>query len=202
MNSRPKNPNKKDKREIALLFLGILVFAAIGLAEQSPEDCTACQFSLSLNEPVKPVVTGPEDIVKRVFILPQPDSPVEVTAIDFEGTIISFSYGRLSKKFCHKIKLRNRTDRLIRQAEVTIPIVFVQQSSGGSASGSGARLSTAAPEGLPPGQEVEVVTCRRGFGTGSAPHDNFRLAVMVDWVEFAGCRYYPAVHIPRQLYRQ
>ncbi|MFQ5777441.1 MAG: hypothetical protein ACE5IP_05490 [Terriglobia bacterium] len=179
------------------MFLSALgLMGAWLLAREQPEDGQACRFTLSA-EPTQPVISGPQDIASRVRVLAQPESPVEITAIDFEGTLLSVHRGTIWKEFCHRAKLRNRSDRLVKDAHVDIAIVFVPRGMKG---GSSVSLSRRVPQGLAPGQEVEVVNCGGGGGSGSAPHDNFRLLVAVDWVDFAGCRYYPPLHIPHRLH--
>ena len=63
------------------------LFAVVGLASlalgvppthQQPEPADSCHFAVS-QETTKPTITGPErDITPLVYIVDQPDSPVEI----------------------------------------------------------------------------------------------------------------------------
>jgi len=43
-------------------------------------------------EPAQPTVKGPEDIVPLVYVVEQPDSPIEVVSADLTGTWLSVSH--------------------------------------------------------------------------------------------------------------
>src|SRR5437879_9163196 len=90
--------------------LGIPVFAGLLLVGQ-PQGSESCKFSV-LGELTKTAVTGPEDVVRLVRVIEQPDSPVEVVAIDFEGTWVAVHNERYSYGERCKYRIRNRSSRL------------------------------------------------------------------------------------------
>src|SRR6266436_5724406 len=62
----------------------LLLMGSFGLAQQQQHDDDACKFSVQ-GDPVHATVTGPEDILPLVYVIEQPDSPVEVVSVDLEG---------------------------------------------------------------------------------------------------------------------
>jgi hypothetical protein len=69
------------------------LFALVGLASlargvsptvQQPEPGDACHFTVS-RETTKPTISRPEDITPLVYIIDQPDSPVQIVSLDLAG---------------------------------------------------------------------------------------------------------------------
>ena len=74
---------------ITLTFLAFLFLASnFGAAQQQTDD--SCGFVLQ-GEPTQPTVKGPDDIVPLVYVVEQPDSPLEVVSVDLEGMWPSIS---------------------------------------------------------------------------------------------------------------
>ncbi|MFQ5777440.1 MAG: hypothetical protein ACE5IP_05485 [Terriglobia bacterium] len=116
----------------ALSFLSLLLLAsALLLAGDKPDDAETCEFTLS-GEPTQPTITGPDDIVPRVRILAQPDSPIELLAVDFEGTFLWLRNDEFTWEPRCKIKIRNRSDQLVEDFSVSVHL----HSSGGGVGGS------------------------------------------------------------------
>jgi len=173
------------------LFLSLAMLAA---GQQSADSGAAlnasCKFTVSDVEPAKPVITGPDDVVKLVHVIEQPDSPVEILSADFSGTSVSISQGQKTHKDCWTIRIRNRSKRLIVDLSL---ITRVMDSSR-----EGAGIVPRARQGLAPGQEVELRNCGSG-GSGGARDNQVRLIVGVEWVRFDGCEYFPSRRIPSSL---
>lgn len=173
-------------RTACLLLASVLLTGSLSWAEQEEQ---ACKFSVR-GEPSKPTVTGPADVVSRIRMLDQPESPIEIASLDLEGTVLSFAHGRLYEQFCTKLKVRNRSDRVIQKAMIMIHGVFTPPGSGGFV---GTELFI---KELTPGKETELVSCPERGTSGSASNDNFSLLVTVESVDFPGCRYFPSIRIP------
>jgi hypothetical protein len=60
---------------------------------QAPQTADSCRFTLS-GELAKPTISGPEDITALVHVVEQPDSPVEILAIDFKDSWLSVAHER------------------------------------------------------------------------------------------------------------
>ena len=168
-----------------LLFAISIMFFPIDAppTNQDSANSDACKFELSTSSG-KPSVTGPDEVVQLVRVLDQPDSPVELTAIDFKDSWISIYDGRFTKRLRCTMKLRNRSDQLIHAVEVEF---------GGTVGGSGAHTKMA----IPPGQEVEIKGCGVG-GTGAIGSRTPQILVTVKWVSVGACDYLPSVRIPHE----
>lgn len=177
----------------AISFLGLCVLAcALPMAAEDPEETNACQFSVT-GEPSKPVVKGPDNVVPLVHIVHQPDSPLEILSIDFEDSYLFLGNERFVWERRCKAVVRNRSDEVIEDAEIR---EFLLDAHGGV--GSGGKLDRRSLQALRPGQETQIRACG-GKGYGGAKGDTVRIIVAVSSVDFAGCRYYPSMHVPRRL---
>ncbi len=175
--------------KIMLTFLGLLLLmVTFGAARQQQHGSESCGFALQ-GEPTHPTVTGPDDILPLVYVVEQPDSPIEVVSVDLTGMWLSISSEQHTERDCAKYKIRNRSDRLVQGFGIELMVASV----GGA---SGFEAQSASP--LPPGQTVEVQSCGGG-GHGNAPENHVRLLVYVHSVNFGDCFYRPSVRIPRSL---
>ncbi len=176
-------------RLMFLVFLLLVVSFGLGLARQTQQGSNSCGFAVQ-GEPTPPTVTGPDDIVPLVYVVEQPDSPIEVVSVDLTGMWLSVANEQTTVKDCAKYQIRNRSDRTVQKSE----IMLMLSTAGGAGSGSGALTSSS----LAPGQSVEVKSCNSG-GHGSAKDNYVRLLVYVHSVDFGECFYRPSVRIPRSL---
>ena len=165
----------------------LLLLGGFGIAQQQ-HDNEACQFGVG-GDPVHATVTGPEDLLPLVYVIEQPDSPVEIVSVDLEGMWLSVSGEQHTARDCAQYKVHNRSDRTIQRFEV---MLNVSAASGGG--GSGAQSSSP----LPSGQTVEIKACGVR-GRGGAPGNHVRLLVFVRSVDFGDCLYRPSLRIPRSL---
>ena len=75
--------------KIMLTFLGLLLLmVSFGVARQQQHTSESCDFAVQ-GEPAQPTVQGPDDIVPLVYVVDQPDSPIEVVSVDLTGMWLS-----------------------------------------------------------------------------------------------------------------
>ena len=167
-----------------------LLALSVATATQQPEDPASCRFKVSESN-AKPTITGPEDIVAMTYVIEQPDSPVEIAAMDFKDSFVSIVNEQFTEELRCTAKVRNRSDRQVRGFDIE---TYVTKAVGIAGPGFGAvgRMQT-----LAPGQEMEIHACGGG-GNGAAPENRVRLVVFVSTVEMDGCAYMPSKRYPRQ----
>jgi hypothetical protein len=170
----------------AIFSTALLLVGVMGVAQEPPKPANdACKFTVQ-EEPAVPSVTGPDDIIPLVYVVEQPDSPIEILSVNLDGTWLSVSNNRYTAHHCAKYQIRNRSDQTIRFAEIML------EFNGGG--GFGATIS----EPISSGQTVEVKACNGG-GHGSAPENSVKLLVSVQSISFGDCMYRPSVRIPKTL---
>lgn len=175
--------------KIMLTFLTSLLFVlTIGVARQRNSG-VSCGFAVQ-GEPAQPTVQGPDDIVPLLYVVEQPDSPIEVLSVDLTGMWLSVAHKQHTERDCAKYWIRNRSDRNVQEFEIMLMLSTVAGAGGGSGTVSSAPL--------PPGQAVDVESCSTR-GNGSAKNNYVRLLVYVDKVDFEDCHYKPSLRIPRSL---
>ena len=167
--------------------LALVVVSFVGARRQQADDTQSCGFSVR-SELSHVAVTGPDDIVPLVYVVKQPDSPLEIVSINFEGTWLSVSDERWTEKTCATFEFRNRSDRAIYGFGTEIAFNHVP----------GATHVPRSPSPLSPGQTVEYKACN-GSGSGGAPGNQVRILVSVTGVDFGDCFYGPSVRIPHSL---
>jgi hypothetical protein len=176
------------KTVLILLSFSLLIFT-LGMARPRQHASESCGFTVQ-GEPGHPTVTGPDDIVPLVYVVEQPDSPVEVVSVDLAGMWLSVSHEQHTERDCAKYRIRNRSDRTVQDFEIMLMLSTTAGAGGGSGTGHSSPL--------PAGQAVDVESC--GIrGNGSAKDDYVRLLVYVDKVDFEDCHYKPSLRIPRSL---
>jgi hypothetical protein len=174
-------------RIILTFFASLLLACAFGTAGQQNSDAS-CGFVLE-GDSSHPSIKGPDDIVPLVYVVEQPDSPIQVLSVDLEGMQLSISNERHSEKDCAKYTVRNRSNRTVQKFAVMLHLA--------TAGGSGA---TGTPHSSPlaPGQTVDINSCG-ATGSGSAKNNYVRLLVYVDAVDLGDCYYKPSIRVPRTL---
>jgi hypothetical protein len=161
---------------------------------QQPQHTDSCRFTISAST-AKPTITGPEEVTALVYVVEQPDSPVEIVAADFKDSFVAVSNERFTEQLRCTLKIRNRTDQWIRR--LNIMVLMASASLEGAGAGSGLEAPGRA-QSLAPGQEVEVQGCGGG-GNGSATGNHVRIVVFVGRVDLDDCFYVPSKRYPRQL---
>lgn len=155
---------------------------------QAPQTADSCHFTVS-GELAKPTISGPEDITALVHVVEQPDSPVEILAIDFKDSWLSVAHDRVTEQLRCTMKIRNRSDQQVKALSLHV-IVGPSPSAG---QGTGFEGSPGPAEGrrLAPGQEADIIGCGGG-GSGGAPGNHIRIFVYVSRVDWDGCLYVPS----------
>jgi hypothetical protein len=170
-------------------FLAVLLLTgSLGIAQQQQHDSDACKFNVQ-GDPIHAAVAGPEDILPLVYVVEQPDSPVEIVSIDLKGMWLSVSGEQHSERDCARYAVHNRSDRVVQRFVIMLTI-------GGTGGAGGAGANSSSP--LAPGQTVEIKACGVG-GHGGAPGNHVRVLVSVHSIDFGGCFYRPSLRIPRNL---
>jgi hypothetical protein len=174
---------------IAVTFLSFsLLMFIFGADSPQQRASESCGF-LVQGESAHPTVTGPDDISPLVYVVEQPDSPIEVISVDLSGMWLSIANEQHTERNCATYKVRNRSDRPVQDFDVELS-VSVFHGGGG--------FGTHPSSSLAPGQTVEIKSCGGG-GQGGAPENHVRLLVSVQSVNFGECFYRPSVRIPRSL---
>ena len=155
---------------------------------QAPQTVDSCHFTVS-GELANPTISGPEDITALVHIVEQPDSPVEILAIDFKDSWLSVAHERVTEQLRCTMKIRNRSDKQVKALSLLV-IVGPSPSSG---QGTGFEGFPGRAEGrrLAPGQEADIIGCGGG-GSGSASGNHIRIFAYVSRVDWDGCLYVPS----------
>ena len=175
--------------------LGLFLLAstlALALPKQSqplpPPDPSACAFTIH-GDPARATIKGPDDIVPLVYVVEQPDSPIEITAVDLTGMSLYVANNEFTIKSCEKYTVRNRSDRIVEDVLVQLAINHVP---------GGHLMGRVLKSPLTPGQSTEMAFCNGG-GRGGARDNRVRVLVSVSEVRFSGCVYSPSTRIPRSL---
>jgi len=124
----------------------LLVIGSFGVAQQQQHDSDACGFTVQ-GQSRHATVAGPDEIVPLVYVVEQPDSPIEIVSVDLQGMWLSVSNEQHTEQDCAKYRVHNRSDRVIQQFNVVLLV-------GGINDGGGSGAHSSSP--LAPGQTVEI----------------------------------------------
>ena len=173
-----------------ILALASLMHAPAQAAK--PPD--ACEFAIVHQVPEAFALTGPDEIVTRVRLFRQPDSPIVITAADFSEMRLDVAPGRYNWEGPHSMEILNVSDRPVHDIHFGAFITWAG-TSGGSDHGIGRWQYLQA---LAPGQRVTVV--RKGGGeSGSSPRGNdVTVDLSVKSVSIGECQFRHALALPPQ----
>jgi hypothetical protein len=172
----------------ACLALAVVVVVAIPAAAQTPGTSAPCAFALN-GTLGTPQVIGPPDLVGRLSIVPQPDSPIEIQAVDMTNMRVHTGGGSYGVDWGseYTVTLRNRSDQPVYGVAW---MVGVRIGEGGKLEGaSGLNWKGT----LMPGETI--LTTARNDGTrgwSADPTDVVTLLARVDRVRFRDCEYLPS----------
>jgi hypothetical protein len=93
-------------------FLGFLLMVSFGVTRQQQTGSESCGFDVEGN-PAQPTITGPDDIVPLVYVVEQPDSPIEFISVDLHGMWLSVANDQVTYHSCAKYEVRNRSNHVI-----------------------------------------------------------------------------------------
>jgi hypothetical protein len=177
--------------------LSVLFLASSNtLPVQAPQATYSCRFTVS-GELARATISGPEDITTLVHVVEQPDSPVEILAIDFKDSWVSVAHERETEQLRCTLKIRNRSDQPIK----ALSLYVIVASHGGVNPGvgfEGPPGSRGQGWSLGPGQEADIRACG-GNGSGGAPGNFIRILAFVSRVDWDGCFYVPSKRLPYEL---
>jgi len=174
---------------LLLVAVGLTLARAGGHQPPPQPDPGDCRFTVH-GEPVHPAITAPDEIVPLVYVVEQPDSPIEIVSVDLTGMQVNLANEELTHKDCVHYTVRNRSDRSIEGAWIELGF-----------NGIGGSGAFGPPLGSPlaSGASVDIKACNTGGHVSGVPGDRVRLLVSVSLVKFAGCAYKPSIRIPRSL---
>ncbi len=146
-----------------------------------------CRFGISWSAPVA-TISGPDEIVKRVRLLAQPDSPIAITALDLTEIALVVGPGAYEWSGALTLEVMNVSDQPVSEVWTQLWIDHVDGSAGG-----GQRFG----ELLLPGQRRRTTAgVGRGRGKGDFRAEDVALRVFVDRASLDGCEYRPSLPIP------
>lgn len=172
------------RRFLGLFCVLLLAFTAGSFAHQQSQP-NACGFTVQASS-ARAEVTGPPDLVPLVYIVDQPDSPVEIQSINLDGSWLSVSGDRYTQRTCVHYQVRNRSDRPIQHVD----LMLAYNGRGGAGASNSAPISA--------GQTAELVACAVG-GTGDARVTPMKILISVEAVTIEDCAFRPSVRLPLSL---
>lgn len=170
-------------RLLGLFCVLLLAFAAGSVAHQQSQP-NACGFTVHPSS-ARPEITGPPDLVPLVYVLDQPDSPIEIQSINLDGSWLSVSGDRYAERTCVHYQVRNRSDRAIQHVE----LLLAYNGRGGAGASNSASISA--------GQRAEIVACGiGGSGDGDARGNQIKILISVGAITIDDCAFRPSVRVP------
>ena len=181
-----------------LTVCGALLAGALVQTQDRPQQELACGFSNSAPSRV-PTIAGPDAVLSRLHVVRQPESPVEITSLDFSGAQLVIEEGSLASNYTFRqssgVEVRNRSDQIIERIDVRVTV-------GACQSPGPPRIGPSWSGRLAPG-ETTLVRMNNGSASGSTSGSSGAGSVLVwvwvDRVDFRACAYKPAQVIPASL---
>jgi hypothetical protein len=172
------------QRLLGLFSVLLLAFSAGSFAHQQSQPI-ACSFTVQTSS-MRPEVTGPPDLVPLVYVVEQPDSPIEIQSINLDGSWLSVSGDRYAERTCVHYQVRNRSDRAIQNVKV----LLAYNGGGGAGAFNSAPISA--------GQTGEVIACGIGGfgGTHSTSTNPMKILISVGTITIDDCAFRPSVRVP------
>jgi hypothetical protein len=169
---------------LGLFSAFVLAFCTSLFAHQQSQP-DVCRFTVQ-GSAERPHISGPPDLVPLVYVVDQPDSPIEIASINLDGSWLSISGDRYTERTCVKYQVRNRSDRVVQRVEVLL----------GYDGLIGAGTSNSAS--ISPDQTAELVAC--GFtGNGGLRRNPIEILISVGPIAFDDCAFRPSVRVPLSL---
>ncbi len=161
-------------------LLVVALCASIFAAQQPTAD--SCRFNVD-GGAGRPQISGPPDLVPLVYVIDQPDSPLEISSINLDGSWLSVSGERYTERTCVKYQVRNRSDRVVQHAVVLL----------GYGTLSNAGVSNSAS--ISPGQTAELAACAFG-GSGGVRGNPMKILISIGQIDFDDCFLRPSIRVP------
>jgi hypothetical protein len=166
---------------VGVAVVGLFV-AAFSVVAQSRD---VCDFLIIRERPTVKFA-GSQEILSRIHLLKQPDSPVAVVTADFSEANLTLGGGWVTFAGPYRVDIVNVSDQVIDEVHVR---VGVRSRHGGF--GGGVRWKSQ----LNPGMRTRL-NRGRGQGQGTAPDEVVELMISIESVRFRGCEYRPATALP------
>ncbi|HEX2663593.1 MAG TPA: hypothetical protein VHM93_12230 [Candidatus Acidoferrum sp.] len=118
--------------KLNLMFLASLLLVisfGVALARKSRPSGTSCGFTVQ-GESVEPTIKGPDDLVPLVYVVEQPESPIEMVSVDLTGMWLSTSHEQSTAHFCGKYHVRNRSDQTIQKFQIALMLSTIGGAGG------------------------------------------------------------------------
>ena len=109
-----------------LLFFGVAMQSAGALNSQT----ASCAFSIVHRAPEQVSVAGPAEVLSRLRIMRQPDSPVLVAGMDFTASELEVVDGSYTSQLRGRIELMNLSDREVRDVQLRVYVRAINGSVG------------------------------------------------------------------------
>lgn len=179
---------KKTLASLTVLMLSCSLLAAAQEADLGD----SCSFTVQPSN-IEPLLAGPDEVLSILHVIQQPDSPIQITSVNCEGTSLWMSNGAYSWEPQCEVGVRNKSDSQVKNFETVVFLV----DDGGSM-GFSMELARYHTVGLAPNQEFKLAG-KTGRGHGGARNNRVRMVVGVDWVQMDACRYYPSMRLPAKV---
>jgi hypothetical protein len=176
---------------------GLLVAVVIGSPVIGRGQEPLCQFTTTALTGA-PALVGPPDVTSRLHVIAQPESPVELVAVDFTGTQLVIEEGAIARSYSFQqravVEVRNRSDQTIDRIDVGV-MAGVCQSAG-------PRPRQSWTGTLQPGETTPIQLGGGGGGGSGTVSPSMGPLLVWAWVErvdFGTCAYRPAQVVPKAL---
>jgi hypothetical protein len=168
---------------LGLFCVFVLTLSATPFAHQ-PSQPNACGFTIQSNS-AQPEITGPPDMVPLVYVIEQPDSPIEIQSVNLDGSWLSVVGDRYTERTIVKYQVRNGSDRTVRRVQLLL----------GYNGRSGAGASNSAP--ISPGESATLIA--EVAGSGNVGVHPLKILIYVGPIESDDCALRPSVRVPLSL---
>jgi hypothetical protein len=103
----------KNMKRLAAFMAAVWLMAQAGSGAQSPQ-IASCAFVLA-HAAAGTAVIGPDEVLSRLHIMTQPDSPIEIPRADFTGTqlVVTGNNYTIQQNSSPTLDVRNRSDQSI-----------------------------------------------------------------------------------------
>jgi hypothetical protein len=165
---------------LGLFCVFVLTLSATLFAHQQSQP-NACAFTIQSN-PTRPEIIGPPDMVPLVYVIEQPDSPIEIQSVNLDGSWLSVVGDRYTERTVVKYQIRNRSDRTVRRVQLLL----------GYNGRSGAGASNSAP--ISAGESATLIA--EVGGSGDVRTHPMKILIFVGPIEFDDCAFRPSVRVP------
>ena len=162
-------------------IFGLLTLFAVASPVQGQEQC---RFSVGAERP-QATSRGPDEMVRVIKVVDQPDSPLAITTLDLSGLALRASLSQYTLEGTINVELMNISDTPVSRVELS-------RAAGWRDGFSSARYSFGGV--LAPGERrVYTLSGRSRGGTGFPGELTVVVGIEAAWID--DCRHEPAVTV-------